>query len=236
MSKTAPLKTLGKGLTAAVAIASGSSAYATIMLVNPPPDLTNSPGGPTTFANWDVNGDGTNDFFFQNRYPNTAPGNAGVVWQLSIVPLASNGVISYLGPNIRYAFALHYGEFVSPGDPRFSTTASETIVLGSKYGYAGAGQYYYGGFAAGGPNGSVAPGQIAFAGFRFQAADGTHYGWVRLSVNAGIIDFADAAYETTPNQLIPFPLDPPMPEPGTLALLAMGAIGVIGAVAKRRRQ
>lgn len=234
MNKLPLAKTAGKGLAAALAIAGGTSAYGNIVYVNPPADLTNVPGGSTTFAEWDVNGDGTDDFAFANRYPNTAPGTAGVVWQLSIFTGGINGVISYSGPHIHYAYALHYGGFVGPSDPRFSTT-SDVIVLGSKYGYAGGGQYYYGGFAAGGPNGSVLPGQLAFAGFRFQAADGTHYGWIRLSVNAGIIDFADAAYDTIPNEQIFFPIDPPMPEPGTMALLALGAVGVIGAVAKRRR-
>ena len=95
---------------------------------------------------------------------------------------------------------------------------------------------YYGGFAAAGPNGSVPPGTFRFAGFRFQAADGTHYGWIRLRVNAGVIDFYDAGYETTPNQFIVPILEPVIPEPGTMTLLAMGAVGVVGAVIKRRRQ
>ena len=86
-----------------------------------------------------------------------------------------------------------------------------------------------------GPNGSVAPGTFAFAGFRFQAADGVHFGWVRLAVNAGLIDFANpiaAAYESSPNTAIQAAQ---YPEPGTISLLALGAAGVLGAVIKRRR-
>jgi hypothetical protein len=182
-----------------------------------------------------VNGDGTNDFFFETRFPNTAPGETGIIWQLSMNPLAAstNGLVSYAGMFQRYAFALQKGALVGPDNPNFSTQT--LIVLGSKYSYGSAGVNYYGGFAAGGPNHSVHPGTFAFVGFRFAAADGMHYGWVRLSVNAGIIDFHTAAYESVPNAaIVSTTLDPLVPEPGTLALLALGAVGVIGVVAKRR--
>jgi hypothetical protein len=233
MSNASGLKKIGKGLAGAVAIASGTTAYGSFVYVNPPPDLMTSPGGPNTSVSWDVNGDGTNDFRFLNRYPNTAPGSIGVIWQTSITPLrTNNGVVSYAGAFIRYAYALGYGGFVGPSSPGIAESSPYPTALGSKYSY-GSGSAYYGGFAN--PAVGVAPGHLAFAGFRFQAGDGIHYGWIRLNVNAGIIDFADAAYESTPNQGIGFPLDPPMPEPGTLALLALGAVGVIGTVVKRRR-
>jgi hypothetical protein len=237
MHETGSLKTVGNGLAAALAIATSTSAYGTIVLVNPPADLTNVPGGANTAANWDVNGDGINDFRFTDRYPNTAQGGYGVIWQMNMNPAvgteSTNGLISYDGSFVRYAYALGFGTIIGPGDPRFSTQAQ--VVLGSKYSYGNAGVNYYGGFAAGGPNGSVTPGTYAFAGFRFQAADGTHYGWIRLRVNAGVIDFSDAGYESTPNASIIPILEPPIPEPGTLALLAFGAVGVIGTVTKRRR-
>ena len=237
MSKTTGLRRVAKGLAGAVAIASGTSAYGAIVQVFPPPDLMNVPGGANTTAVWDVNGDGIFDFSFNNRYPNTAPGNTGVIWQLSMNPFSSaatNGLVSYSGPFVRYAFALQEGTPVGSFSSDFSTQTQ--VVLGSKYSYGSAGVNYYGGFAAGGPNGSVNPGTFAFVGFRFNAADGTHYGWMKLSVNAGIIDFHTAAYESTPNTaIITTILDPLVPEPGTMALLALGAVGVIGAVAKRRR-
>jgi hypothetical protein len=74
---------------------------------------------------------------------------------------------------------------------------------------------------------------VAYAGFRFAAADGTHYGWVQLSVNAGAIDFVRAAYERTPGVAITAGA---VPEPSTLAMLAVGATAALGAVIKRRRR
>ena len=142
--------------------------------------------------------------------------------------------IGYMGPFIRYANALAFGAPIRrdpPVQPRFSCQ----LTLGSRYSYGAAGVFYYGGFAAGGPNGSVPPGTFAYAGFRFTAADGIHYGWVRLAVSAGLIDFANpvaAAYESAPGVGITAGA---VPEPGTLSLLALGAAGVLGAVVKRRR-
>jgi hypothetical protein len=241
MRKRTGLRKLGKGLAGAVAIASGTTAYGAIVVVNPPADLTNSPGGANTTTTWDVNSDGTADFLFNNRYPNTSAGN-GVIWQQNMNPAtgalaATNGIISYLGPFVRYAFALPAGINVGPTDTRFSTVTQ--VVLGSRYLY-GSAPYYYGGFAAGpdgAANGAVSPGTFAFVGFRFNAADGTHFGYLRLAVNAGIIDFDNvgamrAAYQSTPNAAI---MTGAVPEPGTMALLALGAAGVLGTVVKRRR-
>jgi hypothetical protein len=234
MSKTAGLSKLGKGLAGALAIASGTSAYGNIVVVATPADLTNSPGGANTTVNWNVDGLGGADFTFNNRYPNTTAGSYGVVWQMNMNPFTgtqgTNNLVSYAGPFVQYAFALAANTSIGPAGP-FSTTLTQ-VVLGSKYSYGAQGINYYGGFAANGPNGSVAPGTFAFVGFRFNAADGVHFGWVRLAVNAGLIDFDSAAYETTPNTAI---LAGAVPEPGTMALLALGAAGILGTVIKRRR-
>ena len=99
MSNKTGLTNLGKGLAGAIAIASGTSAYGTIITVSTPADLTNSPGGANTSVNWDVNGDAINDFLFLNRYPNTTPGDYGVIWQMNMNgAVAANGMHRLHGP------------------------------------------------------------------------------------------------------------------------------------------
>lgn len=244
--------TTSGGLLGAMAIAGGTTAYGDILatrvsntttnprLLTPTPtgipaDLTNTAGAATTTVNWDVNSDGIIDFTFTNRYPNTATGS-GVVWQMNMNPAtgtaATNGILGYTGPFVRYAFALQANAPIGPGGA-FSTVTQ--VVLGSQYRYNGT-PYFYGGFAAGpNGNGAVPPGTNAYAGFRFQAADGVHYGWIRLNINANgttsIIDFSNAGYETAPNTQILAGV----PEPGTMAMMAMGAAALLGAAIKRRR-
>lgn len=242
MRKTTIIKAT-KGLAGAVALAGGSSAYGAIINVNTPADLTNTPGGggaipnfstfTGTYAFWDVNGDGTNDFEFTNRYPNTAAGSYGVVWQMGMnapttATTSTSGVVGYQGAFVRYGSALNAGVSIGTGGA-FST--AQQLVLGSQYSYGPDGIYNYGGFAN-----SVAPGTQRYAGFRFNAADGTHYGWIQLSVNAGIIDFTNAAYESTPGVAILTGAAAAVPEPGTMAALAFGAATVAGTVIKRRRK
>jgi hypothetical protein len=210
----------------------------TIVLVNPPADLMTSPGGANTAANWDVNGDGINDFSFVDRYPNTMPGGYGVIWQLNMNPAVgrepTNGVISYAGPFIRYVFALGYSATIGPGDSRFSTQTQ--VTLGSKYSYGALGVNTTAGLPRAALTGRFHRAPFVSRDSRFQAADGTHYGWIRIRVNAGVIDFYDAGYQTTPNESITPTLEPVMPEPRTMALLAMGAVGILGAVTKSRRK
>jgi hypothetical protein len=221
-----------KGLAGALAIASGTAAYANPVPSVVPADFVVAPGTATAGpVNWDVNSDGTPDFTFSYRFPNTATGS-GVVWQANMNTIAAtSGVVSYLGPFVRYAFALQSNTLINSGSA-FSTTAGLQVVLGSQYRSGGV-PSYYGGFAAGpNANGAVPPGTQAFVGFRFNAADGTHFGWLRLSVGPGSIDFVSAAWDNVPNQGIAAGA---IPEPGTMALLALGAAGVVGAAIKRRR-
>jgi len=77
-----------------------------------------------------------------------------------------------------------------------------------------------------------------FAGLRFNivpspAITNTHYGWVKLSVDFDLtsITVHSYAYESTPDTLIPAGA---IPEAGSLALLAAGAVGVLAMRKKRK--
>jgi hypothetical protein len=226
-----PLKKVSGGLMGALAIAGGSSAYGDIVLVAPPPNVNVAPGTSTFSQNWDVNSDGIFDFTINYRFPN---GAGGVVWQANLNPFAgseaTNGVVSYSGPFIRYAFALGAGALID-GASAFSNDTQ--ITLGSRYISMGT-PNFYGGFAAGpNANGAVPPGTFAFAGFRFTAADGVHFGWINLAVNAGTIDFTAAAFESLAATSI---IAGAIPEPSTMAMLALGAAGIFGTAIKKRRR
>lgn len=68
-----------------------------------------------------------------------------------------------------------------------------------------------------------------YLGIRFPLVDGLHYGWIGVvRENTWELDTFAWGYETTPG----VPIAAGVPEPGTLALLAIGAVG---AVRRRRR-
>ncbi len=223
------------GFAGAIALAAASTAYGTVVQVAIPLDFNVAAGTATAPpVNWDVNGDGINDFTFTYRFPNTATGS-GVIWQANMNPFtgssATNGVLGYQGAFVRYAEAFTLGTSFGPTPPTntpvVSFSTATQVTLGSRY-LSGSVPSFYGGFATG----PTPPGTQAYVGFRFSIGGQTNFGWLLLSVNAGSIDFVSAAYETTPNTAI---VAGAVPEPSTLAFLSLGAVGVLGAISRRRR-
>lgn len=220
------------GLAGAVAIASGSQAYGAIVNVATPATLTNTAGSTSaTSVTWDVNGDSIADFTFSCRYNN----GAGVIWQDNMTGATGNSVLGYgsTANAFRYGSAFSLGTSISATPP--AGTAFETAVqtiMGSVYNGTP-----YGGFAATSApgTGSVTAGTFSYAGFSFVAGGNTFYGWLRMSVNAGSMQFASASYNNTPGTAIAAGAQA-VPEPGTLAGLALGAAALGGVAWKRRRQ
>jgi hypothetical protein len=70
-----------------------------------------------------------------------------------------------------------------------------------------------------------------YAGLRFDLADGTHYGWIEVQSFLNELTLTRFGYESEPDVGIRAAAGT-VPEPGTLALLALGAAGVL---AMRRR-
>jgi hypothetical protein len=231
-------RTVAGGIAGAAAIAAGTSAYAAVLAIPLPADVTMPAAGttnPTTGGfNWDANGDSIADFAFAYRFPNTATGS-GVVWQANMNPVngttVGNAVLGFAGPFISYAVNAPLNTVVGPTTPStttFRTTAQ--VTLGSVYRSGGV-PSAYGGFspgAAGLPAGFPAA-ATGYVGFRVGQGATAQYGWLQVAVTAGGagvngITFLGGAIETTPNTPIAAGV---IPEPGSLAALACGAVALL---------
>jgi hypothetical protein len=231
-NKTPALKAITTGLAGAAALAAGSEAYgavvpsATLPINFVPTSVTSN-----NIQGWDVDGDGTPDFqfvFYQKA------GNTGLNWLSGIYGYGGVGInapVAYIGgAGLSYCNQLLTSTNVGPSsvfNQVQTSTGGYFNVLASRYTTKLYGQWK-----------TVTQG---FLGFEFTAADGfLHYGYIEIktsrfvnSTNKGGQFFLDAFYETTPNTAIH--VNPPIPEPGTLASLAFGAV-VLGAAALRRRK
>lgn len=81
-----------------------------------------------------------------------------------------------------------------------------------------------------------------YLGFEFNSHGGDHFGWIALSIYGKFpthlsVHLGDYAYETVPGQTIDAgQTTSAVPEPGTLALLALGATGLAALREKKRRE
>ncbi len=231
MKQQKSLKAVSGGLLGALTIASGTSAYGAIVNSTVPANSTIAAGDPTANINWDVNNDGIVDFIFGNRFP--AAGGSGVEWQINMNPAAGNAVLGYgAGATFGYGSAFTLGTSIGPTAPAgtaFVTVAQ--VIMGSVFNGTP-----YGGFASPSApgNGSVTAGNFSYAAFRFAVGGQNFFGWIRMSANAGTLNFTSAAWENVAGGTIPAG-SVAVPEPTTMAGLAMGA-ALLGGVALRQRR
>lgn len=193
---------------AIVVMGSASATSAAVIFVNIDPDrvLTGE-----TFI-FDVDNDGTKDLLFDQQ--TNCVGNCQTIASVS----ALSGAI--LMASLNDVTPLSAGTSIGPG--------------GLTYGPGG---LLATDFFSGNPpittneEGLWDNGLIAFVGFNFVNASGTHYGWARVKVDetSNVITVFDAAYEDAADTAI----QAPVPEPGLSLLLLTGAAGM--AVRRFRR-
>ncbi len=244
MKQSAKTVTL-TGFAGAVAFAGASQAYGTVVSVATPTNIVNAPLGTgvntkreywnvdtgatttTAAAGYDINFGLLNSSTYNEFFTGLAVANGATTGGGSVSYLASNGTI--------YAYGLTAGSTVGTGGKyaTFQQSASAYTIMSLIY--------------AGTPYAIMQPGNPYYVGFKFTAADGLlHDGWVQLqsdyntTTQAGSLTFLAAAYNTTPDaqggQVIVGSFATPVPEPGTLSALALGAAVLTGVGLKRRRR
>ena len=164
----------------------------------------------------DLNGDGVNDFRFV--------GESAFGGGLYLEPQNRNGVLGYPADRFSSAYLVRR---LAAGNDISSTTSSGLLYVGYNPQPLSSitGPYLLYNLSRGGDGG----GEFAransrqtegYVGVQFFAADGLHYGWIRVrggNYNDGRI--LDYAYNTVPGQGLAAGV---VPEPSTLALLALG--------------
>lgn len=164
----------------------------------------------------DLNEDGVADVIFQGDYNYIkvfAPSNSAVVaGQVGPGALEDWAIAlprdSVIGPNLT---SPHYWSSDRPG--WWGSLIMASYDVGT--------QGFFGGLTA-------------YLGVRFQNGVDPHYGWIKLEVDriAGAANILGYAYELRPGESI---LAGAVPDPSTIALLAIGAAGIWGLLRKKYR-
>jgi hypothetical protein len=164
--------------------------------------------------NWDIDGDGTADFSFLVNDSTETPSFPTI----QVTALGSNSYTNVDGG----ADALTGGQIIDAGD----TTGTGTATLQKaklKETWKQFGPW-------------PGDGTSAYLGIQFDIDGNMHLGWIQLSATAGTpsggtLDLESFGYESDPE--VSQITTPGAPEPSTLALLALGAAGLL--VARKRK-
>lgn len=214
-----------------------SNAQATILYTDLP-DVTLATNGATFDLDFDGDALGELDFQLQKSSYTTASSStsSGNIFRrrfaranpasnldpMRAAPMQPGGFFSTL-PG-----ALNSGDNISLAGNFDTRSGSLTNILATHYGR-------YGNYPCTFSAGNFLDTSSKFLGVRFDLADGTHFGWVQLSVpyDVSFLRIEAYAWETTPGQSID--AGQTVPEPSTLSLLALGTVVGAGVAWRRDR-
>ena len=209
---TRPLRHSAVALTAAGALAAGTQAYAAPIRYDNPPGLAH-------FDWYDPPGLKALDIALPASLQPGDPSSDSAIRQY--VNASAVVLLSHSSSNHElqtgYAFPESYfvvGVNASDPIPTPGTSwRSQSAYVSPYYGYPSL----------------LTPGEQTYLGARFDLGGGWQYAWIGVYVGADyVLDAFAWGYETEPG----VPIAAGAPEPGSLALLAFGAVGV---VARRRK-
>jgi hypothetical protein len=223
-----------------IALAAGSLSALALQVPESDAAVVHVTGSPVTMnlnaANgseetWDVDGDSVRDFFLKKFDNPGSYGGGNERIHLSSLSANGEGFVNAAGnPNGADIQRLNTGFAVGPtlaaGYFFGTSTTSRRVLSGTAYPVA---------FFGPNPQG-FSSGQDGFTGFAFETGGDTHYGWATLNIDLtlpGTVTISQWAYETSPNTAIAVGA---VPEPSSLALLALGAGGVAAWRLRKKRK
>ena len=212
------------GLIAAATMAFATAAQATPVRFDNPP-------GPGHF---DWNGTAAHEYLKIFADAASQPGVAGATGTFRRRDIAALGSTEVRGAASSSSLQYVVLPGGSPGPANFlvgvdlGTLISSPVVPGTLDGFTIPALIWRGDAEAGFPQTNLPEGLETYLGVRFDLGAGQQYGWIGIVRTGTQLDTFAWGYETEAG--VPIPAG--APEPGTVALLAFGAVG---AITRRRR-
>ncbi len=202
---------------AATAAVLSPSAQATIIGSDVGFSITNSASTTSSFFSLDMDG-GAPEVTFSNWTTTSGSGWAGLELSAHVEVINSDTFYSTTG-------------FPQPAQLSLGATVSS----GKSFGGGGTLFYEYYGY------GNFAPGEWGYLGIRFDSDLATvgsqwHYGWIHVMTTGKETKIDGWAYEDSGASIRAGDMPTPVPEPGSLGLLALGAAGLTAMRRNRKNQ